>query len=108
MLPPTTGSPGRLSTGSGSPVSIDSSTADSPSATRPSTGMRSPGRTATRSPIVTWAIGISASTPSRSTRAVLGRRPISLRIAPPVRPLVRDSIILPSLIRVMMTAEVSK
>jgi len=42
--------PGRFSTGIGSPVSIDSSTSDSPSMRRPSTGTRSPGRTRTRSP----------------------------------------------------------
>ncbi len=38
------------STGFDSPVSIDSSTPDSPSTTRPSTGTVSPGRTRTRSP----------------------------------------------------------
>ena len=36
---------GALSTGIDSPVSIDSSTADAPSITSPSTGIRSPGRT---------------------------------------------------------------
>ena len=38
-----------LATGIGSPVSIDSSTADAPSVTTPSTGIRSPGFTITRS-----------------------------------------------------------
>ena len=42
------------------------------------------------------------------TVAVDGRRPMSFRMAPPVLPLVRDSSILPSLIKVMMTADVSK
>ena len=44
-VPPTTRSPGPRSTGIGSPVTIDSSTADRPEATTPSTGIRSPGRT---------------------------------------------------------------
>ena len=38
------------STGIGSPVSIDSSTAEAPSTTTPSTGTLSPGRTRSRSP----------------------------------------------------------
>ena len=37
--------PASFSTGSDSPVSIDSSTAEAPSITIPSTGTRSPGRT---------------------------------------------------------------
>ena len=40
---PITGSPGLFSTGSDSPVSIDSSTAERPSTTTPSTGIFSPG-----------------------------------------------------------------
>ena len=43
-----TSSPGPLSTGTDSPVSIDSSTAEVPSTTTPSTGTFSPGRTRTR------------------------------------------------------------
>ena len=38
----------------------------------PSTGIRSPGRTITRSPTATWCAGISTSWPSRRTRAVRG------------------------------------
>ncbi len=49
-LPPNTIDPGAFSTGSDSPVSIDSSTADAPSTTSPSTGIRSPGRTTTTLP----------------------------------------------------------
>ena len=48
---PTTRSPGPLSTGRGSPVSMDSSKVERPSSIRPSTGTFSPGRTRTRSPI---------------------------------------------------------
>ena len=47
---PMTLSPARLVTGSGSPVSIDSSTALAPSTTTPSTGTFSPGRTRSTSP----------------------------------------------------------
>ena len=47
---PVTGDPARLSTGSDSPVSIDSSTADAPERTTPSTGTLSPGRTRKTSP----------------------------------------------------------
>ena len=50
-------SPVRLLTGSGSPVSMDSSTALLPSTTTPSTGTFSPGRTRSRSPTCTWARG---------------------------------------------------
>ena len=47
------GSPGIFSTGIGSPVTIDSSTALRPSRTTPSTGTFSPGRTRSRSPTAT-------------------------------------------------------
>ena len=105
---PITGSPGFFSTGSDSPVSIDSSTAERPSTTTPSTGIFSPGRTSTTSPTRTSSTGISSSVPSRTTRAVLARRPISFLIASLVRPLARASRYLPSLISVMITAAVSK
>ena len=63
---------GALSTGTLSPVSIDSSTALAPASTVPSTGRRSPGRTATTSPTTMSAIASSPSRPSRITRARLG------------------------------------
>ena len=47
---PATEAPGATSTGTGSPVSIDWSTADSPSTTTPSVATFSPGRTTKRSP----------------------------------------------------------
>ena len=50
---PITPSPGPFSTGMLSPVSIDSSTAERPSTTTPSTGTLSPGRTRSRSPATT-------------------------------------------------------
>ncbi len=81
MAPPVTASPTPFITGRDSPVSMDSSTSDPPSSMTPSTGMRPPGRTTTRSPTRTAEVGTSTSTPSRSTRAVGGARSISLRMA---------------------------
>ena len=101
---PMTSSPAAFVTGSGSPVSIDSSTADAPSTTRPSTGTRSPGRTRRRSPGTTSARSTSASTPSRIRRAVVACRPTSRRIAPVVRPFARASSHRPSSTRPRMIA----
>ncbi len=56
---PITLSPTVLPTGTGSPVSIDSSIEERPSITVPSTGTFSPGRTRTRSP--GWSAAISTS-----------------------------------------------
>ena len=50
IVAPATASPGPTSTGTGSPVSIDWSTADEPSTTTPSVAIFSPGRTTKRSP----------------------------------------------------------
>ena len=61
IVPATTRSPARLTTGSGSPVSIDASISLSPRTTSPSTGTRSPGRIRTRMPGVTSSTGISRS-----------------------------------------------
>ena len=49
-VPPMIGEPAVFSNGSGSPVTIDSSTELSPSITLPSTGIFSPGRIRSRSP----------------------------------------------------------
>ncbi len=61
MVPARTLSPGCFSVGRGSPLIILSSTYESPSSTMPSTGIRSPGRTTTRSPTCSIEIGISFS-----------------------------------------------
>ena len=53
IVAPTTVSPLFLSTGRLSPVTIDSSIEDSPSTITPSTGIFSPGRTLTISPMIT-------------------------------------------------------
>ena len=105
---PMTSSPGPLLTGIGSPVIIASSNADRPSQMIPSTGTFPPGRTNTVSPTFTSSTPISASTPPRSTQAVLARSPIRALNASEVLPLARVSRYLPSLTRVMMAAPVSK
>jgi hypothetical protein len=107
IVPPVTALPGVFSAGIGSPVSIDSSTADRPSSTAPSTGILSPGRTTTRSPTVTDSIGTSTSPPPRSTRAVFGASPISFFTASEVRPFALASKNRPSSTRTMIAADVS-
>ena len=74
-VPPVTGSPSRLTTGRGSPVSMDSSTVDWPPMSRPSTGIFSPGRTRIRAPRSSVSMGTSRSPPSSTKRAVFGRKP---------------------------------
>jgi hypothetical protein len=108
MEPSVTLLPTPFSTGRLSPVSMASSTLPPPSTTRPSTGMHSPGRTTTTSPTATRASGTSTSAPSRRTLAVSGRRPMSARIAEAVRRLAPTSSHLPSRMKVMSSAEISK
>ncbi len=79
--PPITAAPGIFSSGMDSPVTRLSSTLEAPSATSPSTGIDSPGRTRTSSPGRTSSTGTSASRPSRTTRAVAGTSASSLRTA---------------------------
>ena len=106
---PISRSPARLVTGSGSPVSMDSSTALAPSSTMPSTGTFSPGRTRRRSPTCTWVSGTSSSVPSsRTRRAVLGANPSSDLIAAEVCERARSSSICPSSVSEMITAAASK
>jgi len=105
---PITLSPAFLSTGIDSPVSIDSSIVVFPSTTTPSTGIFSPGRTRIKSPIMTSSVGISNSSPLRITRAVVTRKFINFLIASEVRPLAFASRYFPNLIKVIMTAAVSK
>ena len=108
-VPPITRSPGPFSTGIGSPLIIDSSTALEPSTTTPSTGIFSPGRTRSRSPGTTCSSGTSSSRPSsRSRRAVLGARPSKARMALPVWRRARSSSTCPSRTSVTITAAGSK
>ena len=108
IAPPVTRSPAPLATGRLSPVMSDSSTWLRPSRISPSTGTRSPGRTTTRSPTATDAIGSSTSLPSRRTSARSGRSALSARIASVVWRLARASSHLPSSMKVISAAAVSK
>ena len=108
MVAPTTPSPGPLSTGTLSPVIIDSSTAEVPLRTSPSTGIFSPGLTRTMSPGLTCSTGTSISSPSRTTVAVRGARSASLLMACDARPRARSSRKRPRSIRVIIIALVSK
>ena len=56
-VPPNTSSPGALATGTGSPVTVDSSTKLLPAVTEASTGTRSPGLIRTASPTATSSTG---------------------------------------------------
>ena len=107
-VPPVTASPAAFTTGSVSPVSMDSSASVAPSTTTPSTGIFSPGRTRTVSPATTWANGTSRSSPPRTTRAVGGVRFMSDSMAWFVAPLARLSSILPNSTKVTSMAQVSK
>ena len=111
IVAPKTSSPGCFSTGRLSPVSMDSSTAEAPSVTTPSTGIFSPGRTITVSPGTTSSTGMSSSraapSTSRTTRAVLACSRMSPRIAALVWRLARDSSIRPSRMSARMTAVAS-
>ena len=106
--PPVTRAPADLATGRLSPVMSDSSTCDVPSITSPSTAMRSPGRTTTRSPTAMDSIATSASTPSRSTRARSGRSAERARMASVARRFARASSHLPRRTSVITTADASK
>ena len=82
-VPPTTASPAPTSTGTDSPVTIDRSTAELPSTTRPSVAIRSPGRTTKCSPTWSRPTGTRVSTPSRSTATSLAPNASSDRRAAP-------------------------
>ncbi|GIU99604.1 MAG: hypothetical protein KatS3mg014_1220 [Actinomycetota bacterium] len=96
IVAPIRGSPGRLVTGRLSPVIIDSSTLEVPSSTTASTGTLLPGRTSSRSPTRTSAVGISTGTPSRSTTATGGASSSSARTASEAPARARSSIQCPN------------
>ena len=103
-----TACPSSLVTGMLSPVNADWSTAELPSSTTPSTGMRSPGLSRTTSPMTISSAGTMRSSPSRRTVAVLGERSSSLAIAAPVLPFERSSRNLPTVTSVRIIAADSK
>jgi len=108
IVPPITDSPACFTTGRLSPVTIDSSTVLLPLSTSPSTGMRSPGLTMTRSCSTSAAIGTSISCSSRRTRAWSGRSPASARRAAAVCRFARASKVLPTSTSEMMNSTASK
>ena len=96
-------------TGIGSPVTIDSSTAELPGQhDRVDRDLLARAGSRTSSPTTTSSTGISVSAPSRITRAVRACRPSRARMASPVPALARASISRPSRIRVMITPTASK
>ena len=108
-VPPVTLSPGAFSTGIGSPVTIDSSMLRCALDDAAIDGIRSPGRTRSRSSTYTSASGTSRSVPSASIRrAVFGARPSRLRIAALVRLRARSSSTWPSSTRTTIAAAGSK
>jgi hypothetical protein len=107
IVAPTTVSPTRFATGIDSPVSIDSSTADSPSMTSPSTGILLPGRSTTISPTITSAVEISISRPSRITAALGGARSSNARIAADAPARARISSQWPRRMKTRRTADAS-
>src|SRR3546814_23642 len=87
IVPPITASETVLVTGMDSPVTIDSSSAERPSSTTPSTGTFSPGRPRNLSPTPTRSSAISSSLPSFAMRRpVLGGGLSGSWIAPEIRP----------------------
>ncbi len=91
-VPPMTWAPSSFVTGMDSPVTMDSSSAERPSSSTPSTGTLSPGRTRNLSPTATASSEISSSLPSSCTRrAVLGARSSSALMAPEVASRARSS-----------------
>ena len=106
---PVTASPGRLPTGTLSPVMTDSSTTPSPSSTTPSTGTPSPAFTSSTSPTRTCSTGTRCSEPSGPRRvASFGVRSISFVMASVVLPFARASKYLPSVMSVKIMAADSK
>lgn len=91
--------------GSGSPVTIDSSTAHVPSSTTPSTGIFSPGRKRSLSPICTASCATSSSC---TRRAVVGASFSRLLSALDVWLRASSSRICPTITSTVMTAAVSK
>ena len=87
IVAPATSAPGPTSTGTGSPVSIDWSTAESPSTTTPSVAIFSPGRTTNRSPARSSSIGTddlaAVAQHARLLRAELEQRADRRARAPP-------------------------
>ena len=107
-MPAKTDAPASLPTGALSPVSDASSTDEMPPTTTPSTAIRSPGRTTSRSPTAISSTAVSVSTPSRSRRARGGCSASSPATAEAARRLTRSSSQRPSVTKPTMISAVSK
>ena len=108
MVAPITVAPGPFCTGIDSPVSMDSSTSESPVSMTPSTGILPPGRMTTISPARTSAVGTSTSAPLRITCALAGVKFISALIAEDAPARARISSQCPSRMNTSRTAAASK
>jgi len=107
--PATTVSPAVFGTGADSPDRRASSASDAPSTTFPSTGIRSPGTTSTRSPAAREATGTSAvPPPSTAFRAVTGASRTSREIPSAARALAPASMYRPRRTKVRIIVAVSK
>ena len=107
-VPAYTFSPACLCTAIGSPLSMLSSTYESPLITVPSTAIRSPGFTAIVSPIRAFSIGTVCSPDPVTIVIVLGCRPASLRIAVEVFCFARSSSKRPRRIKAIIPLAASK
>ncbi len=95
--PPTASSPSVFSTGSTSPVSMDSSTLVRPSTITPSMGTLSPGRTRTRSPFRMSVTDTSSVSPFSVTREAVSGISLTRASSAPDAPMTdRISIQWPS------------
>ena len=107
-VPPVTACPTSRAMGRLSPVIADSSMWLRPSVMRPSTGTRWPGRTITTSPTRKALSARSIGCPSTITNADSGRRARRASSAAKVLRLARASSHLPSITKVITTADPSK
>ncbi len=110
---PVTSSPGPTSTGTGSPVSSEVSTALVPDTTTPSVAIFSPGRTANSSPTASRSTGTRRSTrrpsgPVTSRATSFAPRSSRARSASPARRRERCSAYRPASRNVVTTAATSK
>ncbi len=105
---PVTVSPTVASTGTDSPVSIDSSTAEAPETTVPSVAIFSPGRTTNSSPTASSPTGTRTSRPSLRTATSLAPSSIRARRAAPAWRLERCSRKRPSSTKAVTPAAASR
>ncbi|MNW55244.1 hypothetical protein D3C74_328920 [compost metagenome] len=108
VVAPVTVSPAETSTGTDSPVSMDSSTADVPVTTTPSVAIFSPGRTTNSSPTCRSSTGILVSTSPRRTETSFAPSSSSARRAAPACFLERFSKYRPARMNIVTPAPTSR